>query len=719
MTFATVETRNVELVSGGDSLTHDITLTAHVAGKYILAVFCVDGFPDASIDEGVSTPGWQILGFAHNTAGGSTPKIVIVGKLATSSSEVLRLITSVAERSQSASFTVLAGGGTLEIELIFTNDLSANAHVSALNPTWGSADTLFIGVVCQDGISSATSPPADWGNLQSKAAPIASNVSVYSAERSLTGTGVADAAFTTTNTEQWVSSTIAFRVVAPDTTPPDITDVDLVPTSENALTGSFGTNEAGKVWAVLVPAAQAAPSEAQIRAGTDVNGDPAVDFIAGQSMSAGMNNLFFTGASPATGYKYHGVAEDLVVPTPNVAAVFSSAEATTDAASEPPVVVISNQTIDGQELTIVGTYSGGVPISSSVFVPAAAVPNGAIDVGPVSFTFAAGAFTIVLSGITPGDYDPPEVTLGNVAGSDTDFGESFAITEMGGEPEAPDPGNTEEAVTPSDTVDGSPELVGVSEEDVTPADSSGAAPTITRNVEEGSGSPIDVATGATTTSVATAEAVTAAETVSKGLSPSVATTESIAAAEAQGRSLAGTVNQSESVTATETPGGSTALGNSVQDVVTTAELSNRTPGITRDTPEVVTAAESQAVTLGSQGIISEAAAAAEQVSGLVVMGVANVEALAGLAEASNGIVSSIVGIVDEVVVLSEQQFQSLLVAGQVEELVAASDEVEAQPIITAITVVEQVNVNDLVSRLLYPKPPGAGSTGRRFIVYYK
>lgn len=106
-------------------------------------------------------------------------------------------------------------------------------------------------------------------------------------------------------------------ISAADTDPPVITSLDLNATSPSTLTGSFTSDEAGTATAVLYLASQGDPSDAQVLVGDDVNNDPAVDYILNQAMTAGVNNLLFTGADAETAYKFKVVARDSV---PNVAA---------------------------------------------------------------------------------------------------------------------------------------------------------------------------------------------------------------------------------------------------------------------------------------------------------------------------------------------------------------------------------------------------------------
>lgn len=143
-----------------------------------------------------------------------------------------------------------------------------------------------------------------------------------------------------------------------DTDPPSITDVTLASTGTTTLTGEFTSDEAGTATAVLYLASQADPSDAQVLAGTDVNDDPAVDFIEDQAMTAGVNEFLFTGAAPSTAYKYKVVAKD-DEGTPNVAAGVASNSDTTDAAADT-----TNPTMNGS-ITVGTKTANSISISYS------------------------------------------------------------------------------------------------------------------------------------------------------------------------------------------------------------------------------------------------------------------------------------------------------------------------------------------------------------------
>lgn len=474
-------------------------------------------------------------------------------------------------------------------------------------------------------------------------------------------------------------------------------------TGPNSSSGSVSTNTGSGTLYWVTTTSATPPSDATIKAGSS------------QTVTAtGVQNVTSGGLSPSTTYYNHFIQTNGGLDSN----VVSSSGFTTPAAGTPPTVSIGSQTVAGQSITVAGTYTG-TPTSATCLIPAAAVPNGAVTQGPSAVTYGSGTFTVTFTGLPPGDYDPPEVTMSNGSGSDTDAGLAFTVMEIDGEPEAPNPGNTEESITPVDSQDRSTARIGAGVETVTPGDSQSATPTISRATAE-SLATADTTNRTASASAAQAETVAPADTQAATPGITRATPETVAPADAQNRTLAATAAQAESAPATDSQNASSVLGNSVQEAVALTDTEGMAAGLVRDTPEAVVSADQQSCTIGKQGATAEAVNPEDVVSGLVVMGATTVEALVALGESANGVVSSIVGVVDEVVVLSEQQFQSLIVAGGVTEFVQVEEHTDSAPIITPLTVVEQVDLRDTTSRLLYPKPPGAGNNQvRRFIVYYK
>lgn len=89
-----------------------------------------------------------------------------------------------------------------------------------------------------------------------------------------------------------------------------------------------------------------------------------------------------------------------------------------------PVVNILSQIKNGTTLTVSGQFTGGIPITASVTLPAAPTPNGAITKGPQAVTVNDnGLFSVLLSSIAAGNYAPPIVSATNFSGTSSDTGE--------------------------------------------------------------------------------------------------------------------------------------------------------------------------------------------------------------------------------------------------------------------------------------------------------
>jgi hypothetical protein len=84
-----------------------------------------------------------------------------------------------------------------------------------------------------------------------------------------------------------------------------------------------------------------------------------------------------------------------------------------------PVVGLTVQKLVGRKLTLTGTFDNK-PLSGNISFPAAASnPSGAVTANTTNITFdyTNKKWSAVLSGITPGNYDPPLITLTNAAGT--------------------------------------------------------------------------------------------------------------------------------------------------------------------------------------------------------------------------------------------------------------------------------------------------------------
>ncbi len=532
-----------------------------------------------------------------------------------------------------------------------------------------------------------------------------------------------DGLFDATRADQHYDTLIADDDVPSggDTTPPTISGVTLVATGPTTLQWQVTTNEAGPAWAVLYPAAKAAPSAAQIKAGLDVDNVAAVDALGPQSFVFGANNLNFTGASPSTAYKASAVQDDEVTPTPNTSTVLTSNSATTDASVSPPVTNVTSTEVSGQSVTVEGTYTGGTPTSGLIFIPAAAVPNGAVDVGPAPLdSISGGNFSVTLDDLVPGSYDPPEITLSNSGGDDTDEGTAFEILGIDGDPDSPI--NTEQPETVAIADSPSSQLgqpFGNQSDSVSGADSSSAT----------------VAASSTR-----AETAGAAETTGASLTAQSAQAETAGAADAPSASITATVTRAETVSGADTQTGqittvvgtqaeTSALAESQASAVSSVPVmlesvgavdgSLSTKAMLSAQAETQAAADSQSLgprdTLATQ---SEAMSGVDAPSTFIMAGVLVGESAAAL-ESVTGELGVIVGLQVEALVVTDAQLAQLQLAGAIEEQVSAEEEQVAM-VLTGTTVVETMSVADVVALLRYPYPTRRGNYPvRRFIIRYR
>lgn len=98
-------------------------------------------------------------------------------------------------------------------------------------------------------------------------------------------------------------------------------------------------------------------------------------------------------------------------------AVFASR----DVSAASPTAAITSQTVNGQSVTISGTTTAS-PTSGLASLTASA--NGAVSVGPASVNLGSGTFSVTFTGVAPGDYSAPTITITNAAGTATASGGS-------------------------------------------------------------------------------------------------------------------------------------------------------------------------------------------------------------------------------------------------------------------------------------------------------
>ncbi len=101
-----------------------------------------------------------------------------------------------------------------------------------------------------------------------------------------------------------------------------------------------------------------------------------------------------------------------------------------------PVLVITSQVLDGQNITYSGTTTN-TPTSGTITISPAVTPNSATALGPKAVTIGTNTFTVSFSDISPGNYDVPVITGTNAGGTyGGSGGNGFTVIGITGNPEA-------------------------------------------------------------------------------------------------------------------------------------------------------------------------------------------------------------------------------------------------------------------------------------------
>jgi hypothetical protein len=97
-----------------------------------------------------------------------------------------------------------------------------------------------------------------------------------------------------------------------------------------------------------------------------------------------------------------------------------------------PTATITSMVVDGQSLTISGTTTG-TPTSGLATLGVGSPANGAIQQGPTALTLGTGTFTVTFTGIPPGSYASPTVTVTSSTGTTAATGGStFTVAGVSG-----------------------------------------------------------------------------------------------------------------------------------------------------------------------------------------------------------------------------------------------------------------------------------------------
>lgn len=374
---------------------------------------------------------------------------------------------------------------------------------------------------------------------------------------------------------------------------------------------------------------------------------------------------------------------------------------------EPPTVAVLDTVVSGQSVTISGTYAGTVDDAVAV-LPVGDPANGAVAQGPVPVTYAAGAWEVSFDDLVPGSYSSAIITFSNGGGDGVAYGSAFEVLGFEGTPEAPVPGggNFDTFIT-----------------EVT-----GSTDTSTRSITTGT-SVGETATAADTTSVSVtmgrqaAESAAPVDAVSQARAALAAVSEVVPATDSSTkiRDTVATMNEGAGANPTDSPVAQVTVGLFTPESAVVVDAQAGATAAVSGVSEALVVTDAAQAVYSAIVAVAEAGAAADGASQSVSTGLLVVE-LASATEVVDATVQQIVGFANEVMVLTDTQYKSLLAQGAVTEAVAIADNVDAISTLTATTVAEALQAVDTAWRLRYPgsqvsyAPRG---NARRFIVFFK
>lgn len=504
-----------------------------------------------------------------------------------------------------------------------------------------------------------------------------------------------------------------------DTTPPTLTSPTASATGSTTGTGSVQTNEANGVMYCIVSTNSAKPTVTQIQAGQQ-NGGTAAPFADSKAISVtGPQSFPSTSLLPSTTYYYHFQHQDAAG---NNSTVETSPAFTTSApAGTPPTVDVTGQTVSGQNVTVVGTYTGTVT-SATITLPAADPANGAVTVGPIPVPYSGGTFSVTMTAVSPGSYGAPVVTMTNADGSGTDSGSPLEILGIDGTPTAPTEVVQTEAGVFADA----------------PTRSIAATVAQSENL-----AATDAPTSAKGIAASQAENLAATDAPTRTIAATQAQAENLASTDAPTSSISATSAQAETLGATDAPSAGGALVVSQGDAMNGADSSVAAVDTTFvQQAESMNGADSQASAASATGAQAENLAATDAPTRTISATSAQVEnmgtveswtaakdMLAAQAESMNGIdtyqgyaitgvftlelaqivgtitgdVSIIAGDQVEGLVVTDAQFAALVKNGLIQEAATPVD-VSTALVLTGTTVYESMDVRDVTALLRYPIP---------------
>ncbi len=286
---------NSKISSGG---VDSPTFGSHASGgtKYIIGTFTADGTSQSFAVTGTE-PTYSALVIGVQPPGGDTTPPAV---------------SSLSPADNAADVAV-----TANLVAVFNEPIAAGSgNITIKNLTDSTLTTIAVSDAGQVAVSGATltiNPAADFVPGKSYAVRMDATAIRDLATTPNAFAGIAD------------DTTWNFTTVAPDVTPPAwiATWPRANQLSATSLTVRAQTNETGTAWYVVLAAGAAAPTAAQVKAGTDSTGTPA---LAGGSMALTANTEATSaaaGLNADTSYEVFFVAEDAVPNLQSAAAMVS------------------------------------------------------------------------------------------------------------------------------------------------------------------------------------------------------------------------------------------------------------------------------------------------------------------------------------------------------------------------------------------------------------
>lgn len=526
-------------------------------------------------------------------------------------------------------------------------------------------------------------------------------------------------------------STPATLSVNPASGPPTLSAPTGAKTGSTTATGGATTDQNnGNRYTVFVTSATPL-SAAAIKAGTGAAWASGAVPVS----SAGAFSSNATSLAPSTTYYAQSVHTNAAAQDSNV--VVSAGFTTDPPAGSPPVVTITSVVVSGQNLTVAGTYTGTVD-SAVLNVDVNDPANGATTIGPVAVPYAAGAFSVTVSGVTPGSYLGPEVTMTNTDGSDTDQGGPFEVLGIDGDPDAPGESTQAESAVGAETTNRSLTASRSQAESAAGADSTNRTISFTKSQAE-SAAGADAATRSMSATRAQAESAAGVDAATATAASTGAQAETSAGVDSSSASITATLSQAESAAAADAQSASVdSIPLSQVESAAPADSTDRQMTATQNQTEAPQALDATSVQMSGVAAQAEGASASDSSDGFrellasvsestvpldanqafYVSGAFTLE-LASALDAITGDVSVIMGDQIEAVVVTDEQFAELQRLGLIQEVANAEEATEAMAL-TATTVFESASAKDVCAILKYPVPTRTGPYAvRRFRISYR